>query len=138
MYMKFGKIKGDGKGAHQGWIELDSVTFPVSGTGSVSPHGEGSAQSRDVHVSKSEDQASVPLWQASVRGEEADVTIDFTKQDRGGETVYLRVEMKGVLITGFSMSGQSRPMTESLSLTATAITSTTTVAPPAPSPKAAP
>jgi type VI secretion system secreted protein Hcp len=120
IYLKYGDIKGSAtEPAHRGYIELTSFQWGV-GRGVTSSTG-GSAERessvpfvREIVVTKKSDSASHRLMTESLTGEPVTAVIDFVRSDGG--SVYLRLEMSGTMISGWSISsGGDRP-TESLTL----------------------
>src|SRR4029453_13420891 len=111
-YMHFPGIDGDAKGIHYRWIELLSVTLP---------------QNKDKHAivcTKYQDSASAKLQQKAIYGDPVDVDIHFTKGLQPGEMTYLRITLKGVLVSGWSLSGSvsGNNVTETVTLNYTDMT----------------
>src|SRR4029077_18780440 len=89
IYMNYNDIPGDATAeGHEKWIEVNSCQWGV-GRGISSPTGgsadrEASAPSvSEIVVTKPTDVASTKLFDESLEGEGADVTIDFCKTDKG-------------------------------------------------------
>jgi type VI secretion system secreted protein Hcp len=125
IYMKFGSIKGDvTESGHTDWIELNSLQWGV-GRGVSSPTGssadrESTAPSiSEVVVTKANDLASAGLLSEALQGDGSNgksVEIDMVRTDKGKLTVYQKITLTDVIISGFSTSsGGDRP-SESLSL----------------------
>lgn len=123
IYLKFGSVKGSvTEEGHKDWIEVTSFQFGV-GRGIGSPTGsqkdrDASAPSfSEIVVSKTQDEASLPLLEAAWGGSEAvEAEIHFVRTENKKMDVYLKYKLSDVLISGYSMSsGGDRP-TESLSL----------------------
>ncbi len=116
IYMKYEGIKGMVTDKdHEGWIELYSAQ---TGTAQTAP------QSSEVVVTRISDQISPLLFKESLSGESKKVTIHFVEINAGKPRVYLSIELEGVMISSYSISGRSpedRSM-ESLSLNFTKIT----------------
>src|SRR5712671_4656814 len=116
IYMKYEGIVGEvAKKPYQGWVELGSAQLGTA---------RASLPVSEIVITKVTDRTSTPFYKASLWGEGKNVTIDFVDADG---TLYLRLELKGTLISGFyptnSGSGAEQPI-ERLSLTFTKITST--------------
>jgi type VI secretion system secreted protein Hcp len=135
IYMKFGSITGDvTESGHTQWIELSSMQWGV-GRGVSSPTGssadrESSAPSiSEITVTKTNDAASAGLLSEALQGDGsngASVEIDLVRTDKGKLTVYQKIMLTNVIISGFSTSsGGDRP-SESLSLNFTKIAVTDT------------
>ncbi len=135
IYMKFGSIVGDvTESGHTQWIELHSLQWGI-GRGVSSPTGssadrESSAPSvSEVTVTKVNDTASAGLLSEALQGDGtngASVEIDLVRTDKGQLTVYQKIMLTNVIISGFSTSsGGDRP-SESLSLNFTKIAVTDT------------
>jgi type VI secretion system secreted protein Hcp len=127
IYMKYGGIKGDVTAAgHEGWIEVNSFQWGVgrgisSSTGSSS-NREGSTPSvSEIVVTKPTDIATVDILRESLGGEVQDVTIDFSKTDRGALSVYLSYTLNNTLISGYSINSGGDLPEESISLNFTKI-----------------
>jgi type VI secretion system secreted protein Hcp len=123
IYLKYGSVQGSvTEEGHKNWIELNSFQFGV-GRGISSPTGsqkdrDASAPSfSEITCSKQQDEASLPLLEASWGGSEAqDAEIHFVRTENKKLDVYLKYKLSDVLISGYSVSsGGDRP-TESLSL----------------------
>jgi type VI secretion system secreted protein Hcp len=132
IYVQYASLKGDvTESTHVGWIEVNSFQWGV-GRGISSPTGgssdrEASAPSvREIVVTKPLDVASNPLLNESLQGEGQDVTIDFTKTDKGQLSVFLSYVLNNTMISGYSLSsGGDRPQ-ESLSFNFTKVAQTAT------------
>jgi type VI secretion system secreted protein Hcp len=123
IYLKFGTVAGSvTEDKHKNWIECNSFQFGV-GRGISSPTGsqkdrDASAPSfSEIVLSKSQDEASLKLFEASFGGSEAqDAEIHFVRTENKGVDVYLKYKLTDVLISGYSVSsGGDRP-SESISL----------------------
>jgi type VI secretion system secreted protein Hcp len=132
IYVQYASLKGDvTESTHVGWIEVNSFQWGV-GRGISSPTGgssdrEASAPSvSEIVVTKPLDVASNPLLNESLQGEGQDVTIDFTKTDKGQLSVFLSYVLNNTMISGYSLSsGGDRPQ-ESLSFNFTKVAQTAT------------
>jgi|MudIll2142460700_1097286.scaffolds.fasta_scaffold07287_3 type VI secretion system secreted protein Hcp len=115
-YLKYGDIRGDVKEpAHKSWIELESVQWQTHQTHSNRPTPREPAKTNidQIVVTKLQDSASVLLYKEALSGKEVEAFIDLVGSDG---SVYLRVEMKGTLISAYNVSaGGANPM-ESLTL----------------------
>ena len=127
IYMRYGSIKGSVTAAgHIGWIEVNSFQWGV-GRGISSPTGsssdrEASAPSvSEIVVTKPTDIATVNILRESLGGEGQDVTIDFSKTDRGALRVYLSYTLNNTLISGYSINSGGDLPEESISLNFTKI-----------------
>jgi type VI secretion system secreted protein Hcp len=127
IYMLYTNIPGDVTATgHEKWIECNSFQWGV-GRGISAPTGgtedrEASAPSvSEIVVTKAQDIASVNLLTAALQGEGVDVTIDFTKTDKGKLETYMSYVINNTMISGYSVSsGGDRP-SESLSLNFTKV-----------------
>jgi type VI secretion system secreted protein Hcp len=136
VYVQYAALKGDTtESTHVGWIEVNSFQWGV-GRGISSPTGgssdrEASAPSvSEIVVTKPLDVASNPLLNEALQGEGQDVTIDFTKTDKGKLSVYLSYVLTNTMISGYSLSsGGDRPQ-ESLSFNFTKVAQTATTLDP--------
>jgi type VI secretion system secreted protein Hcp len=132
IYVQYAALKGDvTESTHKAWIEVNSFQWGV-GRGISSPTGgssdrEASAPSvSEIVVTKPNDIATINLLNEALQGEGVDVTIDFTKTDKGQLSVYLCYIMNNTMISGYSVSsGGDRPQ-ESLSFNFTKIACTAT------------
>ena len=114
-YLKYGEIRGEVKEpAHKSWIELTSVQL-----GAHRPKSWGSRERdpgapdvSEIVVNKDQDSTSVLLFQESLTGKSVEATIDFVKEG----VVYLRVTMKGTLISSYQFGGTGDRPAESLTL----------------------
>lgn len=123
IYLKFGSVQGSvTEEGHKDWIECNSFQFGV-GRGVSSPTGsqkdrDASAPSfSEIVVTKTQDEASLPLLEAAWGGSEAvDAEIHFVRTENKKMDIYLKYKLSDVLISGYSVSsGGDRP-SESLSL----------------------
>ncbi len=134
IYMNYEGIKGNvtAKG-HEGWIELTAAQLGIdrhisttnpSANRSVNP---SALPPSEIAVNKVNDETSTLLVQESLTGQPKKVTIDFVELNNGKPRVYLSIELEGVMISSYQISGRrgdevlDRPM-ESLSLNFTKIT----------------
>src|SRR6516162_1054789 len=116
IYVNYNNIPGDVTAeGHEKWIEVNSFQWGV-GRGISSPTGgssdrEASAPSvSEIVVTKPNDIATINLLNEALQGEGVDVTIDFTKTDKGQLSVYLCYIMNNTMISGYSVSsGGDRP-----------------------------
>lgn len=134
VYMKYEGIKGNvtAKG-HEGWIELTSAQLGnarhISSTTSSANRSVNSSETQlsEIIVGKVNDETSTLLFQESITGKPKKVTIDFVELNNGKPRVYMSLELEGVMISSYQISGQrgdqvsDRPM-EFLSLNFTKIT----------------
>lgn len=132
IYMKYEGIKGTVKEkTHEGWIELDSAQIGTPRTRSATRSSGAKPDSvpsvSEISVTKHNDVTSPNLFKQSLSGEGKKVTIDFVEINEGKPRVYLSLELEGVLISSYQISGGrgdevfARPM-ETLSLNFTKIT----------------
>jgi|SoiMethySBSTD1v2_1073268.scaffolds.fasta_scaffold617450_1 type VI protein secretion system component Hcp len=100
VYLNVPGVTGDvATDPYYGWIELQSASWA---SGSLK-------QQNEIVCTKFTDSSSNALYGLSINGSGKDMAIAFVKD--GQE--YMRLEMKGVLISGFSMSSSKnndRPM----------------------------
>ncbi|MEP7363503.1 MAG: type VI secretion system tube protein Hcp [Acidobacteriota bacterium] len=108
------KIRGDvKKGAHAGWLTLESAQFGVSrniGTpGNSTERGTGAPHFSEIVGTFGMNEATNDILSASLTGEGYSlVTIDFVKD--GEDTPYMQVKLKSAMVTTFSSSGGDKPM----------------------------
>jgi type VI secretion system secreted protein Hcp len=132
IYMQYEGIDGavTAKG-HEKWIELDSCQLGVNrhvtnATGRGTNREASAPAVSEIVATKSQDDASLKLFRASLWGEGKKVKIDFCKAGDKFEP-YMQLELENTLISSYSVSGHghagadTRPM-ESLSLNFTKIT----------------
>ena len=107
-YLKLGDIEGESEDSrHKGWIDVLSVDWKIS----VDP-GTGSSRRGDPKVgpltlTKRIDQASPKIQEAMLTGIIVPlVEYELTTGGDGAPT-YLRIEMKNVALTAYSMSGHT-------------------------------
>jgi type VI secretion system secreted protein Hcp len=115
--MNYEGIMGDvTEKAHAGWIELQSIQIgPTRGGGREPALSE-------ITITKLTDRTSPQFYNESLWGEGKNVTIDFVHADG---TPYLRLELKGTLISGYSPGNSGRgtkPSIETLVLKFTKMT----------------
>lgn len=109
---------------HTNHITLESFQFGVGRSISSGGSGRqtGPPSVSEVTVTKTMDQSSAALLQASLSGANADAHIYFTDTKLKSSPLYLEIHLENVLLSGFSTSsGGDRP-SESLSLNFTKIT----------------
>jgi type VI protein secretion system component Hcp len=121
IYMDYPGIKGSATGKYAGWIELDSCSIGVAR--GVSSAEAGLSSRDDAHppeliITKHQDSTSTQLFNESVRGSGATVTIDFNKA--GDDLPYLSIEMtetmiSSIYVSGYNGTGKSTPL-ETLTL----------------------
>src|SRR5882757_6784495 len=105
VYMQYGDIEGEVSAAgHEKWIMLDSVDFGTN-RGITNPIGQtatretGQVQVSEVHVTRTNDKASQPLFRASLDGKAKDCVIEFTKSnDAGGFETYMQLKLSECLV----------------------------------------
>ncbi len=101
VYMQYPDIKGDSSEPdHYEWIVLSSVSFAPD---RVRP--------KDLTVTKAQNNLSADLRREMLEGRARDVTIALTKQEDRGEQDYLRVNLKGAIISSISVFGDSESLT---------------------------
>src|SRR5690349_18479040 len=114
----------DGESTIKGYdkyIELSSFQFGV-GRGIKSASGQSTREGNiasvsEITVTKENDGASLKLFQESLMGKlDKKVKIAFVRTGGDEPKCYLRFELEGCGISGFSMSGAGDRPSESLSL----------------------
>lgn len=117
-YEQFGESEIEG---FKKYIELGSVQFGTgrnikSAAGQSTREG-GIVSVSEITVSKETDGSSLKLFQESLMGAlDKAVKIAFVRTGGDAPKCYLRFELEGCGISGFSMSGGSDRPSESLSL----------------------
>lgn len=123
IYLKFEpEIKGEVTTKDfEGQIEITSFQFGA-GRGISTPHGTASREASvpsfsEITLSKTMDVSSTLLLKESTEGEPSKATLSFITTGKSNNLVFLKIELEGVLISGYSVSsgGDGRP-SESISL----------------------
>lgn len=120
IYMKYGTIDGGVTAAGlKGWIELESFTWGVTNTRSVT--GGSHLNVSDITIDKMVDKASVPLLKQLVFGKPTNgVMMKFYKLIRTVQTLYLEITLDNTLVSSYSLGAEGgsggAPARESLSL----------------------
>jgi type VI protein secretion system component Hcp len=116
-------VRGTGKGAHAGWIELRSASV-MTHRKVKAPTERGGSSGPDyvsqVAVTKDNDEASSDLFRLSLDGKPLTITIDFVNSASPDEAPYLSLLLTKAVIAAYQVSGGDgtvRPL-ESLSLDA--------------------
>lgn len=128
IYMQYKGVDGDvEETGHAKWIELQSFEVQmqrrIRGRIGSSAERESSAPTvSEVVVTKKNDVATGKLLQEALAGLGKDVTIDFTRTNKGAEEVFLELKLSDVMISNFAHAtgGDGRP-TEQLSLNYTKV-----------------
>lgn len=118
VFLKYGKIKGDvDADGHKDWINLLSVSM---GTGrhltqpgaSGRNREAGKATVSEVSCMKELDEASVHLFQESVKGLAVDAQLHFCTVQADKLQTYYEVTLKECMLSSFSQStqGDGRPV----------------------------
>lgn len=123
IYLKFGSVEGSvTEEGHKGWIECNSFQFGV-GRGISAPTGaqkdrDASAPSfSEITISKTQDEASLPLLEAAWGGSEAvEAEVHFVRTENKKMDVYLKYKLSDVLVSGYSMSSGGERPTETVTL----------------------
>ncbi len=127
MYLKLGDIKGEASDrAHSDWIEVLSIDWGAKGTPVRAPitvQQQGAERNRpgrvkygDITLKKGYDASSPKLAEACANGKQIpNVSLEWTTTDADGSR-YVRVELRDVIISRYSIDATGdRPM-ESISL----------------------
>ena len=117
MYIKIEGIEGESRDAnHDKWIDVLSVSWGAAGDPAVeaerprrptNPRARrrGDVKMEDVTLTKSWDASSPKLAEACARGEHIPKVDVYLARSSDG--VYLRYELKNVMVTSYSLSGAS-------------------------------
>ncbi len=122
IFMEYQDVPGEAtvKG-YEKYIELSSFQLGV-GRGIKHAAGQSTREGNiasvsEITVTKESDGASLKLFQESLMGKlDKKVKIAFVRTGGDEPKCYLRFELEGCGISGFSMSGASERPSESLSL----------------------
>ena len=119
-FLKIGDIKGEATDAdHKGWIIIESFSFGAERVPDPTSGKLGQPKPRPIAVSKELDISSPKLLETLVTGTPTvTATVEFTRANSEKvPIVYLRYELKNVLITSFDTSAESTEVpTEEFSL----------------------
>ncbi len=133
IYMKLGSATGDvTEQGHTGWIELIDARWSMSRTirssvGVGANRESTSAYVSEMTISKLIDKASGNLAQNAFIGEAQSCQIDFTRVNKGSESVFRSLKLTDTIISGHVHQGhQSDRPTETLTLNFTQIAITDT------------
>jgi type VI secretion system secreted protein Hcp len=129
IYMQYEGIPGEAaEPAHNKWIEVQSYQWaapPPAAPHAPSPAGVAVGGPGRLSLVKRVDKASPLLSKAAAAGKVVPVVlVDVPKGTAPGSAPYLRYELKNVMVSSYSVSGQGSgdPVpTESLSLNFTKI-----------------
>jgi type VI protein secretion system component Hcp len=102
VFAKFPGLKGKAKGKYADWIDFASVQV-----GPRSPMTAGSARPdhpkvSELAMSRPTDEISYSFYRQMVQGDPMFVVIELVKGSARDLTAYLRMELKGALITSYS------------------------------------
>lgn len=111
IYMQYEGVDGSVTAAgHDKWIELNSVQWGVplpAPPPAPAPAGVATGGPGSLRIVKRVDKASPLLSKAATSGKVVPaVQVDIPKGSAPGTTPYLRYELKNVMITSYSVSGQ--------------------------------
>jgi type VI secretion system secreted protein Hcp len=132
IFLKFGSVLGDAQDAgHTNWIVIKAVSWgltrPVTNpAGSTAGRVLSSPQVAELHITKDEDVASIPLIQASFEGSPVAAQIDFCTTGTGQQEVYYTIMLTSALITSFAQAGTDGRPLETLAINFTQISFTGT------------
>jgi type VI secretion system secreted protein Hcp len=130
--MKFGGVLGDAQDpGHTNWIQLKTVSWDLSRpvtnpAGSSAGRVLSAPQVAELHITKDEDVASIPLVQAAFEGSPVAAQIDFCATGTGQQTVYYTIVLTNAIITVFGQSAADGRPIESLAINFTQIAFTGT------------
>jgi type VI secretion system secreted protein Hcp len=111
-FLKIEGIEGESMDKdHKGWIDILSFTHSIhqpSAAATGSTRRRGAVIIEDLTCSKELDKSSPKIQEAVCKGKVfPKVEIQLTRAGRGNKEPYYTYELKNVLITSFSISGQS-------------------------------
>jgi type VI secretion system secreted protein Hcp len=127
IFLKFGSVLGDAQDAgHTNWIVLKAVNWSLSRpvtnpAGSTAGRVLSAPQIAELHISKDEDVATIPLIQAAFEGSPVDAQIDFGTTGSGQQQVYYTISMSNAVITAFSQSAADGRPIEAIAINFTQI-----------------
>lgn len=111
-FMKLGDIKGEAtETSHRDWSDLDAISVSITRQSSTNAAGAVSTQSRaEVTLSKSLDRSSPKLIELVATGRAVPLLeLHLTRQlSDGAQVVYLKYELKNVLISSYSIGGSGQ------------------------------
>ncbi|MDP3900470.1 MAG: type VI secretion system tube protein Hcp [bacterium] len=122
MYLKLGDIKGESTDdGHKDWINLLSVSHGISrpdSSASGAARRRGGAQFSDIYLAKELDKSTPKLQEAVASGKVfPSLELELTKRCGEDKVVYLRYELKNVMVTSYSFAGSDGSVpTEQISL----------------------
>lgn len=131
-YIKFDGIDGEAsEPMHKGWSDIAffsvDMNNAVSATSAAGGRATGKTSFGDLMITKNIDKSSPKLMEFLVTGKYIPkVDLHLVKKGRDGKSnVYLRYELKNVLITSYQVSGDAadsnNPAIENVSLSYTGI-----------------
>jgi type VI protein secretion system component Hcp len=111
IYMKYGEVSGAvTEKSHKGWVELKTFEFGVGASrilkGPTTSVEKGKPVS-EATITRQMDSTSTQFYREWEWGKSKNVTVDFVGDDG---TVYLKVEMKDTIISGFSPGSTNGPI----------------------------
>jgi type VI secretion system secreted protein Hcp len=122
IFMKYEGIDGSVTGKYKGWIELESCQI----------QNRARPSNSEIVITKSQDSASVRLFNEAISGTGKKVKVDFVNAEK---VPYLSLEMENTLITSYSVSGRGDTPMESYTLNCTKLSYTNTPTSASKSPK---
>lgn len=118
-YMKLGDIKGEATDErHKDWINVESYSYELHTENTATARASTRAVPGELVIGKTVDKSTPKLAEAVATGKRfPTVEVELTRATGEGSETYLKYELKNVLITSYSVSGDAddRP-TEELSL----------------------
>ena len=114
-YLKIGDIQGESQDRdHKGWSDIESFSQGSELEGEDVFRRRGCPLVSPLEISKQLDSASVPIQFAMLRGQAFD-TVELEVTREGGDSgplVYLKYELLNVVVSDYSISGDSEDVPE--------------------------
>lgn len=112
-FMKLGDIKGEATDAdHKDWIIIESLSHGAERETDPSTGTLGVPKPKPLKVIKRLDKASPKIMEALITGGTPYlVDVEFTRDTPAGPVVYLRYQLKDVIVTSWDTSGSASTAT---------------------------
>ncbi|MEJ2670375.1 MAG: type VI secretion system tube protein Hcp [Gammaproteobacteria bacterium] len=115
IFLQYEGIKGESSDSgHQGWMDVESVTWGIGRSINSSTSTQGDRESSnavisDLHITRYMDKATPKLFIESCCGTGKEVKINLTKTGKGGGAdVFMEYTLKNALISNYSVSASSQ------------------------------
>lgn len=110
MYMKVEDVKGDSAdAAHDGWIEVVSLSHGVSTKSSYGVSGQDKPDFRDLSITKRVDRASIPLLSKCLNNTPIEeITLEICRAT-GNKTTFMKIVVKNAFVVSIDLNGSASP-----------------------------